>query len=192
MSSTSEAMSEKNDMLTRTDGQRYVYLTTGQLYFTADPTLVETVLGSSLSVVMRSRSRSLSAICRAFLPRCLTRTGCSVECVQAGLIVECSVMVMADWFRRTGIPHEDIEVKVIGGADILEPESKEAGTHQVGLQNVYAAVERIGQENLTAAVMDVGGTEGRRLLFDTGRGEVVVRRLPSFADEVGQGRMWKE
>ena len=172
-------------MLTRTDGQRCVYLTTGQLYFTAEPMLVEMVLGSSLAVVMRSRSRSLSALCQAFLPRCLTRTGCGGECEQAGLIVECSVMVMADRFRRIGIPHDDIEVNVIGGADILELESKGAGMYQVGLQNVDAAMERIGHEGLTVAIMDVGGTEGRRLQFDTGKGEILVRRLPSLVDEAG-------
>jgi chemotaxis protein CheD len=181
-------MNGKDAIRTRRDGQRYVYLGTGQLYFTSDPALVETVLGSSLAVVMRSRNRSLSAICQAFLPWCLLRDGCVGECVQAGLIVECSVMVMANRFRRIGIPPDDIEVKVIGGADIIERETEATGTHQVGRQNVATAIERIGQEGLTVAVMDVGGSEGRRLMFDTGKGEVLVQSLSSFGDGVESER----
>lgn len=181
-------------MLTRTDGQRCVYLTTGQLYFTAEPMLVEMVLGSSLAVVMRSRSRSLSALCQAFLPRCLTRTGCGGECEQAGLIVECSVMIMANRFRRIGIPSDDITVKVIGGAEMPEHAPEGPAEHHVGRQNTAAALCQIAQEGLTVAAMEVGGTGGRRLMFDAGKGEIMVRSMPLHLeneDVVNDEVKWK-
>jgi len=180
---SNEDLEEKDAMGIRADDQRYVFLRTGQLFFTAGPALVETVLGSSLAVVMLSRRRMLSAICQGILPRCLKRDDCAGECAQAGLIVDCSVMIMSDRFRRIGIPPDEIKVKVIGGAEMPEPASIGAGAHQVGRQNATAALERIEQEGLTVEAMEVGGTEGRRLMFDTGKGEVLVRRLPLLVEE---------
>lgn len=170
-------------MRNRNADQRYVYLRTGQLFFTAEHALVEAMVGSSLAVVMASRRRRLSAICQGFLPRCLKRDGCSGHCAQAGLIVECSVMIMADRFRKIGIPYDDINVKVVGGAEIPELASKNNGAHQIGRQNAAVALERIGLEGLTVAAMDVGGTEGRKLIFDTSKRYVLVRRLPSFVED---------
>jgi chemotaxis protein CheD len=92
-------------------------------------------------------------------------------------------MIMADRFRRIGIPTDDIKVKVIGGAEISEPASKGTGAHQVGRLNATAALERIEKEGLTVAAMDVGGTESRRLMFDTDKGAVLVRHLPLLDDE---------
>ena len=190
-----EDLEEKDAMGIRTADQRYIFLKTGELFFTADPALVETVLGSSLAIVMFSRQRRLSAICQGFLPRCLKRADCAGECAQAGLIVECSVMIMADRFRRIGISPDDIKVKVIGGAEMPEPASIGAGAHQVGRQNAAAALERIEQEGLTVAAMEVGGTDGRRLMFDTGKGQVLVRRLPLLVEEneaaPGDETAWK-
>jgi chemotaxis protein CheD len=168
-----EDLEERNAMGIRAADQQYVFLRTGQLFFTASPALVETVLGSCLSVVMMSPRRRFSAICQGFLPRCLKRDECAGACAQAGMIVECSVMVMADRFRRIGIPPDDIKVKVIGGAEIPEPASKKAETNQIGRQNATVALERIEKEGLTVAAMEVGGTDN---------GAILVRRLPLLVE----------
>ena len=178
----------------RTAEQRYVYLKAGQLFFTADHALVETALGSSLAVVMLSRRRRLSAICQCILPQCLKRDECVGECAQAGLIVECSVMIMANRFRRIGIPSDDITVKVIGGAEMPEHAPEGPAEHHVGRQNTAAALCQIAQEGLTVAAMEVGGTGGRRLMFDAGKGEIMVRSMPLHLeneDVVNDEVKWK-
>jgi hypothetical protein len=65
---TNEDLEEKNAMGIRTADQQYVYLRTGQLFFTAGPALVEAVLGSSLAVVMLTAEEGSARSARVFCP----------------------------------------------------------------------------------------------------------------------------
>ena len=50
-----------------------IYLKSGEIYFTEEPVIVLTVLGSCVSVTLFHRRLGYSAICHGLLPRCRAR-----------------------------------------------------------------------------------------------------------------------
>lgn len=78
----------------------------------------------------------------------------------------------------------DIEVKLFGGAALIGSRHPEAITNSIGQLNVKAAMETLDNCGFTLKVMDVGGAFGRKIIFDSGTGEVLMKRLnrPNYTD----------
>jgi len=91
---------------------------------------------------------------------------------------------MAERFRSLGVGKGETEVKLFGGADVLEYHGKHGIS--VGCQNIETALEIIGKAGLRLIVSDVGGKVGRKLRFYTHTGEVLLKRMArSFAQTTG-------
>jgi len=149
-----------------------IYLHPGEMAFCDRPTLVETVLGSCVSVIMRNPRLQLGCICHAMLP-------CSRGDRREPLkYVDSSIRCMLQMLARHSSRKEDLEVKLFGGASMgrLIPRSQ-----SVGHQNVEAAMTLVHEEGLKVRTSDTGGTSGRKLLFYTATGEVLVKRIPMEA-----------
>ncbi|RNC71009.1 MAG: chemotaxis protein CheD [Desulfuromonadales bacterium] len=152
-----------------------VYLKPGEIHFATSPTVVTTVLGSCVSVTMFSRATGSAAICHALLPE-----GPRSDAFR---YVDTSIVHMLEMFSFSGIPRRSLEVKVFGGADMMAVGGSRLG---VGRRNVQIAAQVLEAEGLDVTVSDVGGTRGRKLLFHTGTGEVLLRRLRGGEDTVVQ------
>jgi chemotaxis protein CheD len=159
-----------------------VYLKPGEIHFAEHPTLIVTVLGSCLAVTMFSRRGVLGAMCHGLLPRCKGERTCAGKCLEKFRFVDCSIEQMLKMFDKAGIKHRDIEVKVFGGADMFSREIKIPGLVSIGRQNVHTAEQVLEREGLAVAKMDVGGLQGRKILFYTDTGEVLLKRLTKVND----------
>lgn len=150
-----------------------IYLKPGELYFTVNPSIVSTVLGSCISITMYNAEHHTSAICHALLPE---------EIIPGDpyRYVDSSITAMLRQFNRHSISREEIQVKLFGGSDILPPGTNEYRTMTVGQQNILRARQCIKQEGLNLIASDVGGTSGRKILFHTHSGEVYLQRLRSI------------
>lgn len=82
-------------------------------------------------------------------------------------------------FRESGIPAEDIEIKLFGGADMImfRRNSRSYDNQRVGRKNILKAREIARNLNMSFTRADVGGTLGRTIYFDTETGEVWLKRL---------------
>lgn len=69
-----------------------------------------------------------------------------------------------------------LEAKLFGGAFVLGAAS---GTFTVGDRNVAVAREMLSDAGIPVVAEDVGGTFGRKIIFDTRTGVVLVSRLRS-------------
>ena len=156
-----------------------VYLKPAEMRFTDHPTLVVTVLGSCLSVTMYNRRKKLGGICHGLLPRCPDQTNCVKGCGKAFKYVDCSIRHMAKLFDQRNVKRSEIEVKCFGAADMFSGKNESCGIESVGKQNVKTAEEFILSEGLSILRMDVGGLQGRKILFYTDTGEVLLKRLPN-------------
>lgn len=154
-----------------------IYLKAGEILFSDKPHVVLTVLGSCLSVTLFHRRSGLNAICHGLLPHCRERDGCNGECRGMAKYVECSLSWMLKRFRQARVALGELEVKVFGGADMFGKSPAERGPISVGKQNIATAQKIIETEGLTVASMDVGGSQGRKLFFNTQTGEVMLKRL---------------
>jgi chemotaxis protein CheD len=84
-------------------------------------------------------------------------------------------------FETIGIKREEMEVKLLGGADVLE--RMDGNTTSVGQKNMETAIEVIGNENLRLSVSDIGGNLGRKIHFYTHTGEVLLKRITRISGE---------
>jgi len=149
------------------------YLKPGEVVVSETPTKIVTVLGSCVSVTMFHRGSGLAAICHGALPSCRRDKLCGGSCDDMFKYVDCSLLYMLFVFRKRGIPGNEIEVKLFGGADTLA--SKRENT--IGSQNVRIALHIMDLEELKIRAADVGDAFGRKLIFISHTGEVFLKRL---------------
>jgi chemotaxis protein CheD len=97
--------------------------------------------------------------------------------------VSLAIPAMLDIFRSRGIGLEETEVKLFGGANVLM-NSRESWPEQgIGAVNVQRAKKLLLESNLRVSRTHVGGVVGRKLIFNTATGEVMLKQLskPSTA-----------
>lgn len=146
-----------------------IYLKPAELAVAERPSLISTVLGSCVAVTLFSCRRKVGAICHAMLP--------SGGCGNGFKYVDSSLRHMLEHFDRLGIDRKEIDVKLFGGADMFEAAPFPSRSMTVGRQNIQAAFDNLRQEGLRIVVSDVGGRQGRKLLFYSHTGEVLLKRL---------------
>jgi chemotaxis protein CheD len=160
-----------------------IYLKPGDIYLSAKPALISTLLGSCVSVTMFNPRLKAGAICHGLLPSCKGKEPreCEIFCSDGIRYVDCSIMRMLEWFLQLGVEREEIDVKVFGGSDMIGcTEIKSRAT--VGQQNISKAFQVLEMERLRIAASDVGGLRGRKLFFSTHTGEVLLKRLRKSAN----------
>lgn len=153
-----------------------IYLKPGEMHFAETPTIVTTVLGSCVSVVMYSIRHGAGAICHGMLPS-YKGSGSPDFISQEGLrYVDFAIERMLKKFYDKGIAESELDVKLFGGAEML-PNSHSSANLTVGKQNVEIAQKIIKARNLDLVTFDVGGLQGRKIIFYTHTGDVFLKRL---------------
>lgn len=155
----------------------------GQIHLATTPTLVSTLLGSCVALVLHSPRRRITAISHAQLPEDKSKLRCSdlcpVQCLtqtaagNRNKYVTCSTQNMLGKLAQLGIGKEDLEVKIFGGANVL---SAYAPALAIGTQNVAIAHQLIAHHRLKLVGEDTGGDSGRTIYCYTDSSEVLVRR----------------
>lgn len=152
-----------------------VYLLVAQGGVYERPTMVQTVLGSCVSVVFYSRDCGFGGLFHALLPR-------SADYEKVLLpgnrfrYVDAAVDALAGALTRRGADLSEVECKVFGGAGALFQ-----GESGVGQKNVLAAYEALARHRLRVTASHVGGDRGRKLVFFSHTGEVFVKYLGQAA-----------
>lgn len=164
-----------------------IFLQTGDCYLAVRPTMVTTVLGSCVAVIMTAPEREIGVICHAFLPDSTEATRFTGAGLQACRFVDKALEIMFDSMRRLKLSPSEMEVKIFGGASGIAVRSMEHTTFDVGRRNVEMARNILKQEGATIAVMDVGGSQGRKLHYLTHTGEVWLKRLKKTDDQTANG-----
>ena len=83
---------------------------------------------------------------------------------------------MIEKYASFDIHRSDIEIKVFGGADMYASRR----SLSVGKQNIATALKTIKEERLNLLASDVGGTQGRKIFFNTYTGDVLLKRLGKY------------
>ena len=155
-----------------------IYLKPGEMFLGDEPTVVSTLLGSCVSVTMFNRRQRIGAICHCQLPvNRQVHDSCPNQCMEGFRYVECAIRQMAKLFRNRKVQPRDIEVKVFGGADMFRTAKGSSRSKTVGAQNLEAAARVLQEQRLRVLVSDVGGSRGRKIVFYTHTGEVLLKRL---------------
>ena len=145
----------------------------GELYIARTPLMLQTILGSCVSVTFWSKRLALGAMCHGVLPKC--PRGAALR--EQFRYVDSAIRYLLQQLDASGTKRKDLEIKVFGGADVLAVSASRAAKPTVGALNCKAALEVLQAENLSINASDLGGSRGRVIYFDTGTGEVLVKRL---------------
>lgn len=161
------------------DDLQIINLPPGKLLITGQAALVSTILGSCVSVCLHSKKFQVGAICHGMLPR-QTKMPISGHFPYVATVVPHMIETMTS---RFGLTPSQLTVKLFGGASVLQTHMAETTDGlAIGQQNIAAALEALARFGLTPEVQKTGGTEGYKIFFNTGTGEVFVRRIaPNLA-----------
>jgi len=146
-----------------------VYLFPGQIYTSAEPSMVTTILGSCVAVCLWDSQVSLAGINHFLLPSNPLRG--SVDARYGNTAMERLLEAMLE----RGASTRRLIAKIVGGACVLDGFSN--GRRSIGEQNVLLAREFLHEIDITVAADQTGGRRGRKLLFHTGNGSAYVKEI---------------
>lgn len=146
-----------------------IFLKPGELYIGKEPAVVSTILGSCVSITMFSAKLGAGGICHALLPRKFAFRKRRHDFHY----VDKSVLYMLGEFKKMGAEANEIEVKIFGGAGIAGASYRKS----VGKANVEMAFNTVKDYDLKVLTWNLGGTSGRKIIFFTHTGRVLLRML---------------
>ena len=157
------------------EGLPEVYLQPGESRLVREPTILRTLLGSCVWIAFRVPRLSLGALCHPMLPRCPTRPAVALSRSAGRRYVDFAIRDLARQFDGLGARRDEVEVKIFGGGDVLLMESDESRP-TVGRLNSKAAMKVLAEEGFAVTASSLGGKRGINIYFNTGTGEVLLKR----------------
>jgi len=151
----------------------------GEARLVRTPTILQTILGSCVSVTFWSERQCVGAMCHGVLPRCPKQWPTGSTVLDGHRYVDFSIRYLAQQLDSLGINRRELVIKVFGGGDVLPVRCVGTGKLTIGAMNCEAALQVLEEEGLNVTSSDLRGLVGRKLRFHTGTGEVLMRRLNS-------------
>jgi chemotaxis protein CheD len=146
-----------------------VYLHPGQLFASAVPCAITTVLGSCVSVCLYDVERGIGGANHFLLPHAGTRTNEPLRCGASA--IEALLRRVLD----LGARRHKLAAKVFGGAHVLQ--AMHSARFHLGTANVDVARSVLTAERIPVLAEDVGGVRGRKLRFVTSDGSAWVQEI---------------
>jgi chemotaxis protein CheD len=153
----------------------------GQFVITSIPSLISTVLGSCVSVCLWCRETHTSGMNHYLLPG---TTEDDPGNANRGIT---SIRLLIRSLINRKISLENLEAKVFGGCNSLY---KNSDYFKVGERNIAIAITTLKECNVKVTAHHVGGSYGRKIVFNTLTGKVRMRLLIKTTDineEINKG-----
>lgn len=152
-----------------------VYLGPGQIHITDKPTIIWTVLGSCVSVILYHQRSNLTAMCHAQLPHKLASDkkcnhNCPNPCYKeqpaenSFKFLTCSLNYMIQTYSDSGIPLSQIEATILGGSSLMDISND---ILSVGERNINQAREFLNKRHIKIQNENLGGKVGRTIWYNT-------------------------
>jgi two-component system chemotaxis response regulator CheB len=145
------------------------FLLPGDYRATRRPKIYATLLGSCVSVCLRNKHNGQGAMNHFMLAEA---PGPNVN--DRGRYGDLATRSICDVLFRVDDVGPHYAAKLFGGAAVV---SHLGAGGAIGSKNVQAARAVLKEYNIPVVSEDVGGTSGRRINFDTGTGQVEVRKV---------------
>jgi chemotaxis protein CheD len=146
-----------------------VYLYPGQMFISAKPAMVTTILGSCVAVCLWDPAVAAAGIIHYLLPSNKVRSNADLRYGNTAIDRLIEEMV------QRGAWKERMQAKTFGGATMLLA-GRTSGT-SIGDRNIAAAREHLSQHGIAIVADQTGGYLGRKLLFHTGNGCAYVKEI---------------
>ena len=143
------------------------FLYPGQVFATADPILISTILGSCAAACLWDRNRKAGGLNHYLLPegpddgpnRLRYGTIANPELLKQVLALGCEI--------------RNLQAKIFGGATAFGTDP----SHSLGARNVQLAEGFLRTQGIPVVEREVSGKRGRRLLFQIADGVTVIKNF---------------
>ncbi|WP_207531965.1 chemotaxis protein CheD [Desertivirga arenae] len=142
-----------------------LYLFPGNVFVSKSSHIVDTVLGSCISVTLFDPVQRFGAINHFMLP---VWNGEGTASTKFGDI---AIQHLITKMLEMGSNRNDLIAKVFGGSEINQPN----GYFRIGARNTAIAFDILKREKIRVASHSVGGNLSRKLVFRSDNGEVLVK-----------------
>lgn len=146
------------------------YLYPSNIFVSVEPCLITTVLGSCIAICLYDVKKNIGGINHFMLP---LWNGEGLASAKYGNV---AMEKLLSEMTKNGANREDIEAKMFGGANLVNL------TMNVGERNAETAVRILNNENIKLVAKSTGGTQGRKIIFDTSTGSVHMRYIQQTHD----------
>ncbi len=138
----------------------------GYIYLPDKPTVISTVLGSSVSVSIYDKALKKGGM-NHFLFPLVGNQEKSTACY-GNVAVNTLVRMMIE----TGSVVKDLEAQVFGGAF-----NKKWSQKDIGRENYITARKILAKKRIRVVSEDIGGELGRKIVFNTSNYEIVILKV---------------
>jgi chemotaxis protein CheD len=145
---------------------KYIY--SAGLYVSEKPVMMNTVLGSCVSVCIWDKSKKIGGMNHFMLP---FWNGNGLASPKYGNI---AMQQLIDKMTGLRCNHDDLVAKIFGGARMLREQSE---YFDIGRRNIDLAIRSLEDENIPLIASSTGGDKGRKIFFNTNTGEVLQKYL---------------
>jgi chemotaxis protein CheD len=143
------------------------YLHPGQIFVTADPTAVMTILGSCVAVCLWDGHLKVGGMNHYLLPYWVNERDASPR------FGNVAIQRLLERLVALGSQAAHLQAKVFGGACVLEA----FRARDLGSKNVEVARRALQEAGIPVVYEDVGGQRGRKLVFHVDDGATSVKLL---------------
>lgn len=151
-----------NEQLVLVDQEKY-YLHPGYIYASSEKAVISTVLGSCVSICLWDSRMKFGGMNHFIYPE----TDGNDRNAKFGN-VSCPYLIKM--MLSFGSRKEDLVAHLVGGAKNPVIRSN------IGKKNVEIATKVLERHNIGVAIKDIGGQVGRKLVFNSGTGEVAINK----------------
>ncbi len=139
------------------------FLYPSALFVSKEPHVVNTILGSCVAVCLYDNVGRIGGINHYMLPMW---NGQGLASPKYGNI---AIPRLIDKMLEMGSNQKHLKAKIFGGANIFESNLEQ---FQIGGRNIAVAEQMLSEYNIPIISCSVGGSNGRRIQFNSYNGEV--------------------
>lgn len=149
--------------------RKKVYLLPGQLYVSAEPCQIKTILGSCVAICLWDQWRGVGGMNHFLLPS-------SRESQPASLRYgDEATRVLLELLDGSGCRPPNLCAKIFGGAALFQRADRYGVS--LGAKNVVAALSLMQSAGIPVVGQETGGPRGRKLIFNTDDGVAWAQRI---------------
>ncbi len=145
------------------------YLLPGQLYASAEPCQIRTILGSCVAICLWESRQRIGGMNHFLLP------ASSEDHPASTRFADVATRTLLESLQLLGCRPAQLEAKIFGGASMFQKADR-AGKC-LGSQNVVAALDLMKKAGIPVVVQVTGGAHGRKIMLNTDDGVVWCQRI---------------
>ena len=147
------------------------YLEPGYIYFSKSPAIVQTVVGSCIAVCLWDRILQYGGMNHFVRP--VTHSPEEATPQFGNVATAALIRIM----EEAGCHRKDLVAQITGGGFPEDAPAMPQHVRDLGVANIQAARDVLIRKGIQIVSEDIGGSMGRKLVFDTSTGQLVVLKV---------------